>query len=58
LNAVLAQWLIGTAVAPSTYLGSQGTALGRMGRVHVERGDPEIWIGEAVTACIAGMLTL
>jgi PhzF family phenazine biosynthesis protein len=58
LNAGLAQWLIGTGVAPSTYVVSQGTALGRMGRVHVERGDPEIWIGGAVTTCIAGTLTL
>jgi len=37
LNAGLAQWLIGSAVAPSTYVASQGTALGRAGRVHVER---------------------
>jgi PhzF family phenazine biosynthesis protein len=58
LNAGLAQWLIGTGVAPSTYVASQGTAMGRMGRVHVEREGPDTWIGGAVTTCIAGTLTL
>ena len=58
LNAGLAQWLIGTGIAPSTYVASQGTALGRSGRVHVERDGLEIWIGGAVTTCIAGTLTL
>jgi PhzF family phenazine biosynthesis protein len=58
LNAGLAQWLIGTGVAPSTYVVSQGTALGRSGRVHVERDGLEIWIGGAVTTCIAGTLSL
>ena len=58
LNAGLAQWLIGTGVAPSTYVVSQGTAMGRMGRVHVERDGHETWIGGAVTTCITGALSL
>ena len=58
LNASLAQWLIGTGVAPATYVASQGTALGRSGRVHVEQDGPDIWIGGAVTTCIAGTLML
>ena len=58
LNAGLAQWLIGTGVAPSTYVASQGTAMGRRGRVHVEQIGSEIWIGGTVTTCIAGALTL
>jgi PhzF family phenazine biosynthesis protein len=58
LNAGLAQWLIGAGVAPSSYVASQGTVLGRMGRVHVERNGSETWIGGAVTTCIAGTLTL
>ena len=37
LNAALAQWLIGAGLAPERYIASQGTALGRAGRVHVER---------------------
>jgi PhzF family phenazine biosynthesis protein len=58
LNASLAQWLIGTGVASATYVASQGTVLGRMGRVYVEQDGPDIWIGGAVTTCIAGILTL
>ena len=58
LNAGLAQWLIGKAIAPSTYVASQGTVLGRAGRVYVERDGREIWIGGAVTTCIKGTVTL
>ena len=58
LNAGLAQWLIGSGVAPSTYVASQGTALGRMGRVHVEKDGAETWIAGAVTTCITGALAL
>jgi PhzF family phenazine biosynthesis protein len=58
LNAGLAQWLIGSGVAPSTYVASQGTVLGRAGRIYVERTEPETWIGGVVTTCIAGTLTL
>ena len=58
LNASLAQWLIGSAIAPSTYVASQGTVLGRAGRVFVERDGREIWIGGAVTTCIEGTVTL
>ena len=38
LNASLAQWLIGTGRLPSAYVASQGTVLGRRGRVHVSSG--------------------
>jgi predicted PhzF superfamily epimerase YddE/YHI9 len=58
LNAGLAQWLIGAGIAPSSYVASQGSALGRIGRVHVEKIEADIWIGGAVTSCITGTLTL
>ncbi|MGZ5181610.1 MAG: PhzF family phenazine biosynthesis protein [Ramlibacter sp.] len=55
LNAALAQWLIGTGLAPERYVAAQGTALGRAGRVHVERDAAgEIWIGGASATCIDG----
>jgi len=58
LNAGIAQWLLGAGLAPDTYVVSQGTAMGRQGRVHVERVGDDIWIsGEAVT-CIDGILEL
>lgn len=54
LNASLAQWLIGNGRAPGSYIASQGTALGRAGRVHVDQIGDNIWIGGATTTRIAG----
>jgi len=38
LNASLAQWLLGTGRATAPYVASQGTVLGRRGRVHISLG--------------------
>jgi PhzF family phenazine biosynthesis protein len=56
LNAGLAQWLIGAGLAPDAYVVSQGTALGRAGRVHVARIGSDIWIGGETSICIDGCL--
>ena len=58
LNAGLAQWLIGAGLAPTEYIASQGTALGRAGRVYVERIKDETWIGGETVTCIEGTLRL
>jgi len=58
LNASLAQWLIPAGLAPERYLASQGTALGRRGRVRVARIADRIWVGGAVQDCIRGTLSL
>lgn len=58
LNASLAEWLIGEGVAPPAYVAAQGTALGRAGRVHVQRDADGLWIGGDVAACIQGELQL
>jgi PhzF family phenazine biosynthesis protein len=59
LNAALAQWLIGSGVAPASYVAAQGTALARAGRVHVQRdGQGGIWIGGASVTCIDGKVRL
>lgn len=58
LNASVAQWLIGKGIAPASYIASQGTALGRAGRVHVQRAGDDIWIGGSVVTCIDGKLQL
>jgi PhzF family phenazine biosynthesis protein len=60
LNAGVAQWLIGEGLAPARYVAAQGTAMGRAGRVHVER-DPTtgtLWIGGDVTPCVSGQVSL
>jgi PhzF family phenazine biosynthesis protein len=58
LNASVAQWLIGAGLAPGAYVASQGTALGRAGRVHVARIGGDIWIGGDTTVCIDGRLSV
>jgi PhzF family phenazine biosynthesis protein len=59
LNAALAQWLIGAGIAPQRYVASQGTALARAGRVHVEReANGETWIGGDSVTCVEGSVLL
>jgi PhzF family phenazine biosynthesis protein len=59
LNAALAQWLIGSGLAPERYVAAQGTVLERSGRVHVERAaDGRIWIGGATVTCVDGSVLL
>ena len=58
LNAALAQWLIGAGLAPAQYVASQGTCLGRAGRVHVEQVGDTIWVGGNSVTCISGEVLL
>jgi predicted PhzF superfamily epimerase YddE/YHI9 len=58
LNAALAQWLIGAGYAPPNYIASQGTAVGRAGRVHIESAEGEIWIGGESVTCIDGYMRI
>ncbi|HVM29158.1 MAG TPA: PhzF family phenazine biosynthesis protein [Candidatus Limnocylindrales bacterium] len=59
LNASLAQWLIGSGRLTAPYRASQGTLLGREGRVHLTQdGDGTIWVGGATTTCIEGSIDM
>ena len=59
LNASLAEWLLDTGRATAPYVASQGTALGRSGRVHVSTGrDGSVWVGGGTVTCIAGEVEL
>ena len=58
LNAGLAQWLVQSGRAPDHYVASQGTVLGRQGRVHVSREGSEFWIGGDVVICVEGQVQL
>jgi PhzF family phenazine biosynthesis protein len=58
LNAGLAQWLIGAGLVPPRYVASQGTALGRAGRVFVEQRGDDIWVGGDSVAVVAGQVDL
>jgi PhzF family phenazine biosynthesis protein len=58
LNAGLAQWLIGSRIAPPEYVVSQGTVLKRMGRVYIEQNGSQIWVGGMVRTCVMGKLII
>lgn len=58
LNAGLAQWLIGAGLAPARYLAAQGKALGRDGRVFVERLGEDTWIGGDSVIVVRGEVSL
>jgi PhzF family phenazine biosynthesis protein len=59
LNASVAGWLLRTGVATAPYVVSQGTVIGRTGRVHVSQDDDgTIWVGGATVTCIAGQVDL
>jgi PhzF family phenazine biosynthesis protein len=59
LNASVGQWLMGTGKATSPYVASQGTALGRAGRIHVSRDDEGVvWVGGGTVTCITGHVEL
>ncbi|MEX5303773.1 PhzF family phenazine biosynthesis protein [Kocuria sabuli] len=58
LNAGLARWLTDNGWAPDGYVAAQGTALGRTGRVVVEREADVIWVGGHVSPVVRGTVEL
>ena len=58
LNAALAGWLVATGRATLPYVASQGTVLGRAGRVHLSGDRDEIWVAGATVTCVRGEVDL
>jgi PhzF family phenazine biosynthesis protein len=59
LNASLAQWLTGTGRISAPYVASQGTVLGRRGRVSISRDDDgQVWVAGGTVTCITGTVAL
>jgi len=59
LNASLGQWLLATGRVTAPYVASQGTALGRRGRVHVScDADGQVWVGGGTVTCVTGTVDL
>jgi PhzF family phenazine biosynthesis protein len=59
LNASLAAWLLRTGRATAPYVASQGTALGRSGRVHISQDeDGAIWVAGGTVTCVTGQVEL
>jgi PhzF family phenazine biosynthesis protein len=59
LNASLAQWLLATGRASAPYVASQGTVLGRRGRVRISTDtDGGVWVGGSTVTCVTGEVQL
>ena len=59
VNASLAQWLLATGRLTAPYVSSQGTALGRRGRVRISRDDDgQVWVGGGTVTCVTGTVAL
>lgn len=59
LNASLAQWLLASGRAAAPYLVSQGTRLGRRGRVRIAQDtDGAVWVGGGTVTRISGDVEL
>jgi PhzF family phenazine biosynthesis protein len=54
LNASLAQWFTSTGRAPERYTVSQGTRLGRTGRIHITADGGTVWVGGVANILFAG----
>jgi PhzF family phenazine biosynthesis protein len=59
LNASLAQWLLESGRASAPYTASQGTALGRRGRVHITTDDEgAVWVAGGTVTCGTGEIDI
>jgi len=59
LNASLAEWLLATGRANAPYISSQGTAVGRQGRVRVDQDtDGVVWVGGDTVTCVDGTVEI
>ena len=56
LNASVAGWLAELGVVQFPYEARQGRALGRDGRVYVDRDEDGIWVAGSTTTCVEGRL--
>jgi PhzF family phenazine biosynthesis protein len=59
LNASLAQWLLSSGRAAAPYVASQGTAMGRRGRVRIDADeDGTVWVSGATSTRISGTVDM
>ncbi|GAA1481536.1 PhzF family phenazine biosynthesis protein [Gordonia sinesedis] len=59
LNAGLAHWLRADGIIGTSYVASQGTVMGRAGRIHVVVDDGQhIWVGGESSTVVAGTVDL
>ncbi|CAM3085689.1 phenazine biosynthesis protein PhzF [Pseudomonas floridensis] len=58
LNAGIALWVLEEGLTADSYVASQGAAIGRKGRVQVNRVGDDVWVGGSTVTCIDGRVSL
>ncbi|WP_049575398.1 PhzF family phenazine biosynthesis protein [Nonomuraea sp. SBT364] len=58
LNASVAQWLLRTGRVTAPYTASQGTAMGRAGRIRITAEGDDVWVGGSVVTSVTGQVSL
>ncbi|MGI5274608.1 PhzF family phenazine biosynthesis protein [Nonomuraea sp. CA-218870] len=58
LNASVAQWLLRTGRVSAPYVASQGTVLGRTGRVRISADGADVWVGGSTISRVSGTVAL
>ncbi len=58
LNAGIASWMTNSGLSKDNYTVSQGTALGRQGRVYIQKAAGDVWVGGHVAACVKGSVSI
>jgi PhzF family phenazine biosynthesis protein len=59
LNAGIAQWLLGSGRLQAPYVATQGSAIGRDGRIYVDQDeDGTVWVGGRCETVISGSVEL
>jgi PhzF family phenazine biosynthesis protein len=59
LNAGVAQWLLGSGRLAAPYVATQGSAIGRAGRIHVDQDEEgTIWVGGRCETVLSGTASL
>ena len=57
-SAGIAKWLEAEGFPDQNYVISQGTKLGRKGRIFVKNENDKLWIGGQTVPCIRGTVTI
>ncbi len=59
LNASLAQWLVSEGKATPPFVATQGTALGRSGRIHISQAEAgALWVGGSTVTMVEGVIDI
>jgi PhzF family phenazine biosynthesis protein len=56
LNASIAQWFLAEGRARAPYVASQGTVLGRRGRIYISGDADSVWVGDRVFDVVEGLM--